>query len=67
MWKREITVDVSLGMLTSTLKIFLNFIKIFIMKYYLNTYYHFWKKLKYLLFGSKRRLDNAQIILLSKF
>jgi len=34
MWKREITVKVSLGMFTSTLKILLNCINIFIMKYY---------------------------------
>jgi len=36
MWKREITVEVSrpIGMLTSILKILLNCINIFIMKYY---------------------------------
>jgi len=34
MCKREITVEVSLGMLTSILKILLNYINIFIMKYY---------------------------------
>jgi len=34
MWKREFTVKVSLGMLTSTLKILLNCINIFVIKYY---------------------------------
>jgi len=34
MSKREIAVELSIGMLTSTLKILLNFINIFIMKYY---------------------------------
>jgi len=34
MWKREIIVEVTLGMLTSTLKILLNSINTFIMKYY---------------------------------
>jgi len=34
MWKREITVEVSLGMLTSILKILLNCRNIFIIKYY---------------------------------
>jgi len=33
MWKRDITVKVSLGMFTSILKKFLNSINIFIMKY----------------------------------
>jgi len=35
MWKREITLKVSLGMLTYTLKILLNSINIFVMKYYI--------------------------------
>jgi len=67
MWKSEITIDVSLGMLTSTLKILLNSINMFIMNIMLNTYYHFWKKLIYFSFWYKRRLDNTQIMLFSKF
>jgi len=34
MWKREITVEVIIGMLTYILKILLKYTNIFIMKYY---------------------------------
>jgi len=56
MQNREITVEVNIGMLACTLKILLNFINIFIMKYYV-------KHITPLL----ERLDYAQILLLFKF
>jgi len=34
MWKRDITVEVRKGMMTSTLKILINYLNIFIMKCY---------------------------------
>jgi len=34
MWKRNIIFKISIGMLTSNLKILLNFINIFVMKHY---------------------------------
>jgi len=51
MWKRETTVEVIIGMLTAILKILLNYINIFIMKYYIKHIPpHFWNKLKYFAF-----------------
>jgi len=55
MWKREITVEVSLGMLTSTLKILLNSINIFIMKCYVNHIIPLLEKIKIFCFRQQRR------------
>jgi len=52
MWKRKITIEVSLGMLTSTLKISLNSINIFIMKYYVKHILSLLEKNKIFCFSS---------------
>jgi len=54
MWKCEITVEVRLGMLISTLKMLLNFINIFIMKCYVKHIIPLLQKINILLFCSKR-------------
>jgi len=68
MWRREITVEVSTGVLKSTMKILLYFINNFKMKYYVKHTTSLFKKINFfLLLGIKRRLDNAQIIHFKKF
>jgi len=55
MWKHEITVEVSIDMLTSILKILLNCINIFIMKYYVKHITSHWSKLKYFAFRQQMK------------